>query len=403
MRGLITLLILAGVFFPQECLWAGGQTNVLAEADRLIRERKYAAAFRLLDEKDSDNNDLALFEKKIHLAMNYSAATVMHQSFTFIDLNSGQTLDDYLVDPENFTVYNAYDFQINRILQRRIEKTPSDDRPYRLLADFYFSVYQIYRDKWFMQSAELFDRIDELYRKADIIKPLDISSLEKCAMVLVFKKKNREAIKLYRRIISQAPEYGNGNYGLAQASYMTGDFDVSLEYARRAIETFSVPYNKSDAALLAGLSCESLDKKNEALMYYRKSRDFGRIDFFNAQKIFSLSLVLEDEDAWMKEGGALLALDVYNIEYYYEMINIFRTAGKLSLFEKFFDHFASTYEKDIRVCANVLLCRAVFYQNFVADREKSSALYKKALIQFKRIFPPDHEVIRMIQRELKRN
>ena len=105
----------------------------------------------------------------------------------------------------------------------------------------------------------------------------------------------------------------------------------------------------------------------------------------------------------MKEGDTLLALDVYNIEYYYEMINIFRTAGRASLFDKFLDHFALTHEKDIRVCANILLCRAVYYQNFVADREKSRALYKKALVQFKRIFPPDHEVIRMIQKELKRN
>ncbi|HSA15435.1 MAG TPA: hypothetical protein P5346_11905, partial [Spirochaetota bacterium] len=147
----------------------------LAAVDDFISNRKYASAFRMLDEKDPRNEDPARLEKKISLALGFSAATVMHRSFTFIDLGPGQDLDDYNITPEAFNPYNAYDFQIDAILRALIRKKPGNARLHFLLGDFYFRMQRQYGDTWFVGGEELLRLAGEAFALADKGKGLDRS------------------------------------------------------------------------------------------------------------------------------------------------------------------------------------------------------------------------------------
>ena len=320
----------------------------LAAADDLIARRKYASAFRLLDEKDPRNRDVGFLEKKIRLAMNFSAATVMQRSFTFVDLENGQELADYRVSPELFNPYIAYDFQVDGILESLIKKTPDNPVLHRLLGDYYFRINRLYGDEWFVPGKELMRRAGESFARADRGKTLGRVELEEYALVSVYHRDFKKAVALYDRILADDPGYANANYGIAYAYHMSGNNERAFEYALRALDGFRDAYGRADASVLAALSAEALDRPADALVYYRKSRESGRSDFFNAKKILYYSLLLEDEQRWFEEAGALLDLDPHNLEYYYEVLDCFTARDRSKSIEAFLDQYEVKHRRDGR-------------------------------------------------------
>jgi tetratricopeptide (TPR) repeat protein len=390
-----SLVLICAVAIPAQ------RAGDLAAADDLIARRKYASAFRLLDEKDPRNQDVAFLEKKIRLAMNFSAATVMHRSFTFVDLENGQQLADYRESPEVFNPYIAYDFQVDSILESLIKKTPDNPVPYRLLGNYYFRINRQYGDEWFVTGNELMRRAGESFARADRGKTLGRVDLEEYALVSVYHKDFRKAVALYERVLADDPGYANANYGVAYAYHMSGNNERAFEYALRALDGFKDAYGRADASVLAALSAEALDGPADALIYYRKSREFGRSDFFNAKKILYYSLLLEDEQRWFEEAGALLDLDPHNLEYYYELLDCFAARDRAKSIEAFLDQYERKHRKDGRTLGNIFLLKSVYYKKIANDPARRKRALSRAYAEFKRIFSESDEFMLMIKKELE--
>ncbi|HOW83823.1 MAG TPA: hypothetical protein PK573_14780 [Spirochaetota bacterium] len=374
----------------------------LAAVDDFISNRKYASAFRMLDEKDPRNEDPARLEKKISLALGFSAATVMHRSFTFIDLGPGQDLDDYNITPEAFNPYNAYDFQIDAILRALIRKKPGNARLHFLLGDFYFRMQRQYGDTWFVGGEELLRLAGEAFALADKGKGLDRSGLDEYALVSAMQKNYTKAVSLYARALRQDPSYAEGNYGIAYAYHMSGDQAKAFGHALKALDGFKDRLSKSDASMLAAISADAMNRPAEALTYYRKARELGRVDFLSAKKILCFSLDIEEETRWHEEAAALLHLDPHNLEYYYELLECFIDRGRGASIEKFLASYEAKRGKDGRARGNILLLKSAFFSKVVNDPAKRRDALKKAYAEFGKIFPESDEVMLMIKKELER-
>ena len=372
----------------------------LAAVDDFISNRKYASAFRMLDEKDPRNEDPARLEKKISLALCFSAATVMHRSFTFIDLGPGQDLDDYNITPEAFNPYNAYDFQIDAILRALIRKTGQCAAALSSRG-FLFQDAAAVRRHVVCRRGRAASPAGEAFALADKGKGLDRSGLDEYALLSAMQKNYTKCFTL-ARALRQDPSYAEGNYGIAYAYHMSGDQAKAFGHALKALDGFKDRLSKSDASLLAAISADAMNRPAEALTYYRKARELGRVDFLSAKKILCFSLDIEEETRWYEEAAALLDLDPHNLEYYYELLECFIDRGRGASIEKFLASYEAKRGKDGRARGNILLLKSAFFSKVVNDPAKRRDALKRAYAEFGKIFPESDEVMLMIKKELER-
>ena len=117
---------------------------VQEDAKKLADEKKYSAAFKLLNEKDPGcaNPDIQLI--KLELAMTYFVRTDNHLAFGLADLKDGQTIDTLRGEA---LPCDMYTYNVPSVFGDLIMKFPEDYRLHRALGLFYFEVSHRFRGR----------------------------------------------------------------------------------------------------------------------------------------------------------------------------------------------------------------------------------------------------------------
>lgn len=69
------------------------QTNdIIAKANKLVEDKKYESAFKLLDTADSTNCNPDIFLLKEDIVLNYFVSSLMHQAFALKDINKDEDI-----------------------------------------------------------------------------------------------------------------------------------------------------------------------------------------------------------------------------------------------------------------------------------------------------------------------
>ena len=95
-------------------------------------------------------------------------------------------------------------------------------------------------------------------------------------------------------------------------------------------------------------------------------------------------------------------LDVNNLEYYLDAMDLFVSNGKSELFEDFLQRLGKIFNKDHHVLGNIYVAKAGMYFRLTGDLEKKRKNLEKARKEFSRVFPENHKIFDMIDKEIGR-
>jgi hypothetical protein len=120
-------LLLCGLINVAVVVSAATTADVLADVDRLVTEKKYLSAFRLLEaqENGDSNPDIAL--KKAELVLKYFVSSIYHTTFTLADLKEDQEIMDVRGKPGASIIIN---FDMEKVFTPLINNYPEDQRLY---------------------------------------------------------------------------------------------------------------------------------------------------------------------------------------------------------------------------------------------------------------------------------
>jgi hypothetical protein len=68
--------------------------ELLSDVDRLVAEKKYLSAFKLLNSRENGDSNPDIVLKKVDIAMNYFGMSMNHKIFAFKDLEKDEDIMD---------------------------------------------------------------------------------------------------------------------------------------------------------------------------------------------------------------------------------------------------------------------------------------------------------------------
>lgn len=388
-RYIITLLLMLNPVLARP--------DVLSDADRLIKEKKYKSAYELLDRFDKNNKMPGIVLKKTDLALKFFAKSLMHRSFAFADIENSRDLEYYR---NNEWDYKLNKFRIDEELKKLIARHPRDPRLYGALADYYFIVQKRYGNKWFEEKEKLLDMAEENYLKAGSIKPLGCVEMDRLGVIMILKKKYPEAIKYLEGSIGLDQGYGMPYYNLAYLYYKWEQHKKGLPLAEKSYALASNENDKFDSAILIASMHVLLDNNQEAIKYYKLASEI-KIDYDTLKSILVLYLKEKDLAKASDCAEKIFMIDEKNLGISQDILFIYGKFGFKDELLEFFQKMEIKYKDDYEVAGNINFNRAFFYSYFFNDEKKKKMELLKAREYYKKVFQENHEVFTTIKKELK--
>ena len=132
---------------------------LLKKADELIQQEQYESAFDTL----SDDSNEFILAKKIEIAINYFAQSIMHQMFAFKNLKKGETLYDVRTGTG---AYSMVMFDPVKAIEEYEKKNGEKPILNYALGLYYDDVLLRYGYQWLLSEKELTQKTIERLQKA---------------------------------------------------------------------------------------------------------------------------------------------------------------------------------------------------------------------------------------------
>lgn len=369
----------------------------LDTAELLIKEKKYYSAFILLQKHDPDNSNLDAFILKCRLAVRYYAKSFMHQSFAFANLTQGQTLEDAR---EAAASIDIFDFQINKILDQFMTRFPEDARLHRVKGDYYFDVYRLYGNRWFLKADQIAGLSLEGYLKAINLNGGDAEVFDNIGVLYSIKNDFGSAEKFFTRAIAADKNFANPYYNLALLFFKQKKYDESLNRVKDAYALYAHPSFKADAAFLAAMALDEKKDYSGALAFAAEAEKLSPRNPVYLRGIIILGLKNKNYPEAQKSAEKLYAMNPDDLNLIRDIIAIYGSMGIYKEAIDLLDTFEKKYSGDIKACGNIYYARALFYSRFTFDKKKMSNAKSAAMKNYRKVYPPDHEIFILLEREL---
>lgn len=244
-RRIVAPFLLAGGLLSA----AHAQTNIaiLQKADALVGERKYASAFRVLQQYDPRNERPAVVLQKEDIALRYYVSHSQYRRFGFKDLQLTDNIEQYR---STDSTYSTVPFPLGRALRALKERYPNDYKLDRGLGDYYFAVQQCNCAEPSKTEDELFPLIIQYYDVAHEHGYGDYSSYFAQGYSYQRLGKFQESVPPFLRSIELRKNYPEARLNLAFVYLELKEFEKAREQAQMAVALFPDEQHKSDANFL---------------------------------------------------------------------------------------------------------------------------------------------------------
>lgn len=348
---------------------------LLKKADELIRKGQYESAFGSLG--DSDEFVIA---KKIEIAINYFAQSIMHQMFAFKDLEKGETLYDVRTGTGS---YATVLFDPVKAVETYEKKNGEKPVLNYTLGLYYDDVLLRYGDQWLLSEKELTQKTIERLQKAVDKDCYDAHSLSVLAIAYYKNGDLTNAEKIYNRKIETGFGFSANDYFNLGAIYLQKkNFASALHYAEKSIEGYKDrPEYQSDAYIMCADSCLGLHDYKRAESFLKTAEKCFPKDYRIVQRTVALYAAQKNKKETLKAAKNLFALTPENPAVSQMIIREYFNAGTEKWLPDFFDDCLKTYSTFGRARQNLLYHYAyTLYE--LGDKEKASATAKKAKAEF---------------------
>jgi tetratricopeptide (TPR) repeat protein len=390
------LFIYILTFFVLNPLFAQNVDSLLQANQQLVKERKYATAYKQLEVFDRYNKNVEVVLAKLDLALNYFATSIMHQFFGFADLEKGQSLDS--LRTKSAGTYDLYILKADLVLDSLLKHHPEDFRLNKALGDFFYEVYLRYNDQWLMTPQELLIKIDENYLKAVTGEVADFETYFVLGYVRIGEKRYQEATGFLYKSIQLNPEYPAAWYNMAFALINLDQHEEALEYAKEAYRKYEDTMMKADATRLISLAYDEMGNVKEAVKWLGEGLRLVPGSFYHLRDLVDIcvreKLVLLDS---VMVEFFLVAPD--NPAVYNSMIDIFVAHNfDLDYLISFFRSMMPVFPDFDKVQGNLYYFTGML--EFESNPAKAKETFLTAKKYLQKVYPPENEVFKYIDQYL---
>ncbi|MGP1455875.1 MAG: tetratricopeptide repeat protein [Treponema sp.] len=365
--------------FAQKSPYAGAPADtqvLLKRADELIQKKQYESAFGALN----GGSDEFVLAKKIEIAINYFAQSIMHHLFAFKDLEQGETLYDVRTGTGT---YSTVPFDLVKAVEAYEKQNGEKPILHYALGLYYDDVLLRYGDQWLLSEKELAQKTGERLQKAVDKDCCDARSLSVLALAYYKTGDLTHAEKIYNQKIEAGFECSANDYFNLGAIYLQKKhFASALHYAEKSIERYKdEPEYQSDAYIMCADSCLGLHDYKKAESFLKTAEKRFPKDYRIAQKAIALYAAQKNKKEALKAAKNLFALAPENPAASQMIIRECYTAGMEKWLPDFFDDCLKTYSKSGRARQNLLYHYAYTLHEF-GDTEQASRMAKSAKAEF---------------------
>jgi len=367
--------------------------ELLSEVDRLVTDKKYLSAFKLLNSQENGDSNPDIVLKKVDIALNYFGMSMNHKIFAFKDLEEDEEIMDVRGKPGKFEMY-PFDAEI--ILTQLIETNPEDGRLYVSLADYYLEVYEKYRGRWEKSDEEILKNARAHYDKAVALGgDLDGKIYFRAGKTALYMKEMQDAAERFEVAVKKLNDYAPARYNLAYAYLFQNRPADAAPYAVAAYEIYKEIPLKADAAMLAGQAYLEWDRSEEALKYFLLCDQIAPNKFENLCRLMGLYVKLGRGGEAKAVGGRIFELDPAKPAMSQAILSAYAGSPLEEELPGIFKGLALKHAENPEAAGNALYHLSVFYlqtgENALALEtvDEAEELFRKSLKE-------DHVVFKAI-------
>lgn len=274
-KNIIVFLVLFELFLIAESKGSGGPDLIIKKADKLIAEKKYETAYKLLEESDPQNGNEQIFLKKVDVALNYYITSMNHVIFTFQDLKPDESVEDLRGAPGD---RHAYKLDIYEKLSDYMKSEPKNWKLKRVLGCFDFDYFNKFErikasgtDYSFLEDSKKL--LSEAYRN----KEYDYLSLQ---ILGYFEYMNQQYARSVDYLL-ESYRLNNGYihtvYLLAASHFKNRQDDLAVKYAAEGLKLKSSRNDlKADLAKIMSIIYRDRGDVKRADLYDKLSRNYAK-------------------------------------------------------------------------------------------------------------------------------
>ena len=377
-------------------IYAQNESVTLENANKLIGNKKYETAFKILQDFDPENENTNIVLLKVDIALNYFVTSIMHEMFAFKDLKENEDIMDFRGKSGSFGIYA---FSIDSILSELIKTHPDNYKLYKGLGDFYYQAQLKYGDKWLKDEKELTNLIIKNYQVAIDHKLADDKVYYATGFQYLTQSKYKETIPLFQKSIELNNDCADAHYNLAFAYLYTDDRENALKYAKNSLELYKDTELKSDAARMIAQIYSELKDSNNAINYYELADRLSKENYYNLKPLLALYVETNNpKKEVMLNSFYNLAPDKPTI--YNDLGNIYFENKKTGELIEFFKSKLLTYKNEKKIIGNLNFYLGKLYID--SDKKIAKEYFLKAKSIFLAIYDKDNQVFKAIEDGIKR-
>jgi tetratricopeptide (TPR) repeat protein len=382
------LILLLSVF----CFSASySQNAVFEEVNKLIKDRKYESAMKVLDQADPGNLNPRLVIAKTDLFLNYFVTNRMHQVFGLKDLETGEDLTTLRNSKRNFTMFP---FAPDSLLNGLITDYPHNYELIKTLGKYYYEVHLKFPRGWLDPDSVLIQRFIENFEIAYKHKVFDYLSLYCLGYGYLLKTDYMKSITFFKKSIKLKDDYAPGYYNLAYALLSSNHRKDAIINAQKAFNLYNYAPYKADAAKMIALNYLELAQDDLALEYYLLADSIYPGNYVTLKHLIGLEMKMGMDDYKIRTRQFFL-LEPASPRIYQDLMQMYWENNKEDELIRFLEEQKPTYKKDKRVLANVYLYIANI-QYDKKDFRHAKVNFEESRDLFKEVYRPDHKVFEVI-------
>jgi tetratricopeptide (TPR) repeat protein len=383
---LLTILFLLCSF-----LSTYSQDNSIEKARKLIEERKYETAYKLLNEADPDNQNPDFVMEKSDLLLHYFTKSIMHRLFGLKDLDPNEDLMELRSGQGNFSMVM---FDPDSVLNNLIIKYPDNYQLRKSLGNYYHEIHLKYPNGWFEPDSIVVHKFKENYILSYEKGVYDYWTLYGIGYACLIEKDYKNSIPYFEKSIELKNDYPSSYYNLGYAYLFTDQQEKGIISTKKALDLYQSPDYKADAARMIGAMYTELKQNDKALEYYYQADIIQPHDYYTLRPILEIETLLIIEN-YKNRTKEFFLLAPGNPTIYQDLMKIYWDNKKQDELIMFLENQKSDFRKDNKVLGNIYFYMALI-QYDKEDYTNSKLNFEKSREIFKKVYQPDHEVFDVI-------
>ena len=368
------------------CTMGYSQNTNISEAEVLIALKNFKSAYKVLDSADAANQIPEIVIAKTDLLLNHNIGANSNRVFALSDsaVNASETRN-----PDMYV-----NFAADSILNKLIEKNPTNFKLHKALGDYYLDVHLNFEDEWLMSDSSVVAGIRDNYLLAYQHDVFDYKSLNGLGYTYMLEEDFETALPYLEQSVKLNKNYPLSHSNLADVYFATGQFDNALLAAQQAFSLYNTPQEKVETARKIAEIYIEKKQSDKAVMYYLKADDLIPNDYLTLMPLLRVEMELNNSD-YANRTNQIITLAPDNPVVYQDVYKIYSENEKENEFIAFLESQKVYYRSNVRALAHNHFYTAV--AQYELDKWVDAKInFEKARNLFRNIFKSNHSIFKVI-------